>query len=42
MRELQLDQGATSLSMLERARGSDSDAWRRIVELYSPLIFFWA
>src|SRR5688500_16727406 len=34
--------GATSLSLLERARGRDAEAWRRLVQLYSPLIFFWA
>ena len=34
--------GDTSLSMLERARSRDSEAWKRLVELYSPLVFFWA
>lgn len=33
---------ATSLSLLERARGSDQEAWRRLVQLYSPLVFSWA
>lgn len=33
---------STSLSLLERARGRDEEAWRRLVQLYSPLIFFWA
>lgn len=28
--------------MLERARSRDSEAWKRLVELYSPLVFFWA
>src|SRR3954452_20137832 len=32
---------ATPLSLLERARGRDTDAWRRLVELYRPLILFW-
>lgn len=36
------DSGLTSLSLLERARGQDSEAWRRLVKLYSPLVFFWA
>ena len=36
------DLGGTSLSVLERARNHDSDAWRRLVDLYSPLVFFWA
>jgi RNA polymerase sigma-70 factor (ECF subfamily) len=34
--------GVTSHSLLERARGRDAEAWRRLVELYSPLVFFWA
>jgi RNA polymerase sigma-70 factor (ECF subfamily) len=34
--------GATSLSLLERARAQDAEAWRRLVQLYSPLLFFWA
>ena len=36
------DQGNTSLSLLERARRRDAQAWRRLVELYSSLVFFWA
>ena len=36
------DSGATSLSLLERARNQDSEAWCRLVELYSPLVFYWA
>jgi RNA polymerase sigma-70 factor (ECF subfamily) len=35
-------QGNTSLSLLERARGRDAEAWRRLVELYSSLVYFWA
>jgi RNA polymerase sigma-70 factor, ECF subfamily len=31
----------TSLSMLDRVRVQDSDAWRRLVHIYSPLVFFW-
>jgi RNA polymerase sigma-70 factor (ECF subfamily) len=31
----------TSLSLLERARANDQDAWRRLVELYRPLVLFW-
>jgi RNA polymerase sigma-70 factor (ECF subfamily) len=31
----------TPLSLLERARTNDADAWRRLVELYRPLILFW-
>ncbi len=40
----QLASGAdvTSLSLLGRAKSQDPQAWRRLVQLYSPLIFFWA
>ncbi len=31
----------TPLSLLERARANDADAWRRLVELYRPLVLFW-
>jgi RNA polymerase sigma-70 factor (ECF subfamily) len=31
----------TSLSLLERARGRDEDAWRQLVSLYSPLVVSW-
>ncbi|MCI0458202.1 MAG: sigma-70 family RNA polymerase sigma factor [Gemmataceae bacterium] len=30
------------MSLLERARGRDADAWRGLVQLYSPLVFSWA
>ena len=33
---------ATSLSLLERLRASDNDAWSRLVQLYGPLIRHWA
>lgn len=32
---------ATSPSLLERARGNDADAWKRIVHLYGPLVDHW-
>jgi RNA polymerase sigma-70 factor (ECF subfamily) len=32
---------ATSLTMLDRVRASDPDAWRRLVHLYGPLVFAW-
>ncbi len=32
----------TSLSLLERVRANDSEAWRRLVVIYSPLVFYWA
>jgi len=31
----------TPLSLLERVRTNDADAWRRLVELYRPLVLFW-
>ena len=31
----------TPLSLLERARANDPDAWRRLVELYRPLVLYW-
>jgi RNA polymerase sigma-70 factor (ECF subfamily) len=31
----------TSLTLLERVRANDAEAWRRLVFLYSPLVHFW-
>jgi len=31
----------TSLSLLARARDNDPEGWRRLVELYSPLLYSW-
>jgi RNA polymerase sigma-70 factor (ECF subfamily) len=31
----------TSLSLLERARGQDQQAWERLFYLYRPLVLFW-
>lgn len=31
----------TSLSLLERLRGNDPEAWRLLVALYGPLVLFW-
>jgi RNA polymerase sigma-70 factor (ECF subfamily) len=31
----------TPLSLLERARAHDPEAWRRLVQLYEPLVLFW-
>src|SRR6186713_479543 len=31
----------TSLSLLARANLNEAEGWRNIVELYSPLVFFW-
>jgi RNA polymerase sigma-70 factor (ECF subfamily) len=33
--------GATSVSLLARAKNKDQEAWQRIVELYAPLISVW-
>src|SRR4051812_15465112 len=33
--------GTTPLSLLERARARDADAWGRLVALYRPLILYW-
>jgi RNA polymerase sigma-70 factor, ECF subfamily len=32
---------STSLSLLQRVKEQDSDAWDRLVDLYGPLIFLW-
>jgi RNA polymerase sigma-70 factor (ECF subfamily) len=31
----------TPLSLLERLRRNDAEAWRRLLELYRPLVLFW-
>ena len=31
----------TSLSLLERVRAHDPEAWRRLVRLYQPLLLAW-
>ena len=33
--------GATPLSLLERARAKQPEAWRQLWELYRPLVIFW-
>jgi RNA polymerase sigma-70 factor, ECF subfamily len=33
--------GVTSATLLSRARASDAAAWKRLVELYSPLVYHW-
>jgi RNA polymerase sigma-70 factor (ECF subfamily) len=33
--------GSTSSSLIARVQAHDADAWRRFVELYSPLVYFW-
>ena len=32
---------STSLSLIERVKAHDEDAWRRLVRLYGPLVDFW-
>jgi RNA polymerase sigma-70 factor (ECF subfamily) len=32
---------ATSLNLLQRARGRDSAAWERLYSLYRPLVLYW-
>ena len=32
---------STSLSLLRRVREQDPDAWRALVDLYGPLVFYW-
>src|SRR5947209_6523065 len=32
---------ATSLSLLQRARGRDQDAWGRLFYLYRPFVLYW-
>jgi RNA polymerase sigma-70 factor (ECF subfamily) len=32
---------ATPISLLERVRANDADAWHRLVTLYRPLVLFW-
>ena len=34
-------QGGTSLTLLERLRANQPDAWRTLVQLYSPLVYHW-
>jgi RNA polymerase sigma-70 factor (ECF subfamily) len=35
------DRAATSLSLLQRARARDDEAWRRLLQLYRPLVLYW-
>jgi RNA polymerase sigma-70 factor (ECF subfamily) len=34
-------ESGTSLSLLQRIRDGDESGWRRVVDLYSPLVLFW-
>jgi RNA polymerase sigma-70 factor (ECF subfamily) len=33
--------GGTSLTLLERLRADEPDAWQTVVRLYTPLVFYW-
>lgn len=33
--------GSTSSSLLMRVRNADEDAWKRLVQLYGPLVYTW-
>lgn len=33
---------STSRSLLVRIRDNDSDAWERLITLYTPLVYYWA
>jgi RNA polymerase sigma-70 factor (ECF subfamily) len=35
------DPGITSVTLLDRARANDADAWARLVTLYTPLLRHW-
>lgn len=37
----QLSSGSTSSTLIRRARERDPEAWRRLVDLYGPLVFHW-
>lgn len=39
---VQSDSMTTSLSLLDRAKSRNPDAWRRLCELYAPLVYGWA
>jgi RNA polymerase sigma-70 factor, ECF subfamily len=41
MAEPRPDPGATSLTLLDRARANEADAWARLVTLYTPLVRHW-
>ncbi|MEK6239748.1 MAG: sigma-70 family RNA polymerase sigma factor [Planctomycetales bacterium] len=35
------DENSTDVSLLQRVRNNDQDAWRRLVRVYSPLVYQW-
>jgi RNA polymerase sigma-70 factor (ECF subfamily) len=40
--ELPASSESTSLTLLERAKAHDSEAWRRLVRIYGPFVYSWA
>lgn len=40
-RSASVDSAATSLTLLERVKARDGEAWRRLVDLYTPLLRHW-
>jgi RNA polymerase sigma-70 factor (ECF subfamily) len=34
-------ESGTSLTLLQRIRGGDTSGWRQVVDLYTPLIYYW-
>jgi RNA polymerase sigma-70 factor (ECF subfamily) len=41
MADAETPAGGTSLTLLERLRSNEPDAWRTMVHLYGPLVFHW-
>jgi RNA polymerase sigma-70 factor (ECF subfamily) len=35
------NENVTSLSLLQRIRNGDASGWQRVVELYTPLVYYW-
>lgn len=35
------DDQPTSMTLLQRAMDRDADAWRRVLDLYAPLVYYW-
>lgn len=33
--------GSTSFSLIARVKTRDSEAWKQLVEIYAPLVYFW-
>lgn len=35
------NESGTSLSLLQRIRNGDTSGWRRVIDLYAPLVYYW-